>query len=136
MPALAYLQKRHTDRLGIIGVSLDFVPESHGHIGGHPAVEEQGQEHDAHGHDHDHDHSVSLKQLRQKVARTVETRGVNYTILLDEKNEVYGRLNGGELPTIVIVDAEGNVRRRFVGARSLPVFEAMITEASQPAPTD
>ncbi len=31
------------------------------------------------------------------------------------------------------MDAQGNVRRRFVGARSLPVFEAMIDEASQAA---
>lgn len=47
-------------------------------------------------------------------------------------NEVGGRFNGGELPTTVIVDAQGRVRRRFIGARSLPVFEAMITEASPP----
>jgi hypothetical protein len=31
----------------------------------------------------------------------------------------------GELPTTVIVDAQGNVRRRFIGARNLAVFEAM-----------
>jgi hypothetical protein len=34
----------------------------------------------------------------------------------------------------VIIDAEGYVRRRFVGARRLPVFEAMIAEASIPLP--
>ena len=33
----------------------------------------------------------------------------------------------------ILVDANGNVRRRFVGARSLPVFESMIAEASHPA---
>jgi len=129
MPALIALQKRHADRLAIIGVSLDFVPDSHGHIGGRPAVEEQGQKHDA----HDHDNSAALKQVRDKVARTAKARGINYTILLDENNEIAGRFNGGELPTTVIVDAEGNVRRRFVGARSLPVFEAMIAEAGQSA---
>jgi hypothetical protein len=32
------------------------------------------------------------------------------------------------------VDAEGNVRRRFIGARSLSVLEAMIVEASWPLP--
>jgi hypothetical protein len=63
--------------------------------------------------------SAALKKVRNKVARTVKARGINYTILLDEKNEVGGRFNGGELPTTVIVDANGNVRRRFVGARSL-----------------
>jgi thiol-disulfide isomerase/thioredoxin len=130
MPALIALQKRHGDQLAIIGVSLDFTPDSHGHIGGHAAVEEQNQgngEHDDHQRD-----QAALKKVRNKVIRTAKARGVNYTILLDEENEIGGRFNGGELPTTVIVDAQGNIRRRFVGARSLPVFEAMIAEASQP----
>ena len=129
MSALIALQKRHGDQLAIIGISLDFTPDSHGHIGGHAAVEEQKQT----GGDHDeHERNeAALKKVREKVIRTAKARGVNYTILLDEENEIGGRFNGGELPTTVIVDAQGNVRRRFIGARSLPVFEAMITEAGQ-----
>jgi len=34
------------------------------------------------------------------------------------------------------VERLGYVRRRFIGARSLPVFEAMIAEASQPLPSN
>ena len=131
IPELIALQKQHGNRLVIIGVSLDFVPDSHGHLGGHPAVEEQaqhGEESDAHERN-----SAALKKVREKVARTVKARGINYPILLDEENEIGGRFNGGELPTTVIVDANGNVRRRFIGARSLSVFEAMIAEARQPA---
>jgi thiol-disulfide isomerase/thioredoxin len=128
MPELIVLQKKQKDDLVIIGVSLDFVPDSHGHIGGHAAVEEQAQQTEP---EHKHD-SVSLAKIKEKVARTVKARGVNYTILLDEKNEIGGRFNGGELPTTVIIDAEGNVRRRFIGARSLPVFESMLAEAKQP----
>jgi thiol-disulfide isomerase/thioredoxin len=129
MPELIALQKQHADQLAIIGVSLDFVPDSHGHIGGHPAVEEQARHAEA---DPDERNSAALKKVRDKVARTVKARGINYTVLLDEKNEVGGRFNGGELPTTVTVDRNGNVRRRFVGARSLAVFEAMIAEAGQP----
>ncbi len=130
MPELIALQEKHKGRLAIIGVSLDFVPDSHGHLGGHAAVEERPHDHG----DHD-DHEATeaaLVRVREKVARTVKARGINYPILLDEKNEVGGRFNGGELPTTVILDAAGNVRRRFVGARSLAVFEAMIEEASRP----
>ncbi len=78
----------------------------------------------------DVDQAVRLLGLYQLkfVDRTVKARGVNYPILLDEHNEVGGRYNGGELPTTVIVDATGNIRRRFIGARSLPVFEAMLAE--------
>ncbi|MBI4327016.1 MAG: redoxin domain-containing protein [Chloroflexi bacterium] len=132
MPALVALQKKHGDQLVILGVSLDYVPDSHGHIGGHAAVEEQKLS------DGDHDDheatAAAFKRVREKVARTVKARGINYPILLDEKNKVGGRFNGGELPTTVIVDAQGTVRRRFIGARSLPVFEAMIAEASQSLP--
>lgn len=68
--------------------------------------------------------------MREKVVRTAKVRNVNYPVLLDEKNDVGGRYNGGELPTTVIVDAQGYVRQRFVGARNLAVFEAMIAEAA------
>ncbi|MCI0744005.1 MAG: TlpA family protein disulfide reductase [Verrucomicrobia subdivision 3 bacterium] len=130
MPELIALQKKHTDKLVILGVSLDYVPDSHGHIGGHAAVEDQ--KHSDGDHDDHEAAAAALKRVRGEIARTVKARGINYTILLDEKNEVGGRFNGGELPTTVIVDAQGWVRRRFIGARSLPVFEAMIAEASQP----
>ncbi len=132
MPALVALQKKHSDKLVILGVSLDYVPDSHGHIGGHAAVEEQ--KHNDGDHD-DHEATAdALKRVRAKVARTAQARNVNYPVLLDEKNDVGGRYNGGELPTTVIVDAQGNVRRRFIGARNLAVFEAMLAEASQALP--
>lgn len=109
MPELIALQKSHQDNLEIIGVSLDFVPDED-----NPAA------------------PSSPKIIRNKVAQTVALRGINYPVLLDEKNAVGGRFNGGELPTTVIVDAQGRIRRRFIGARTLPVFEAMIAEASKP----
>ncbi len=126
IPELIALQREHKDKLVIIGVSLDYVPDEEGHIGGDAAVEEQN-----HGGEHDNHEAIAaaLKRVFDKVARTVKARGINYPVLLDEHNEVGGRFNGGELPTTVIVDAQGNVRRRFIGARTLPVFEAMIAEA-------
>jgi len=130
MPALVALQKTHADTLVIIGVSLDYVPDEHGHVGGHPAVEEQERgDGDHEGHEST---ATARKRVREKVARTARARGINYQILLDERNDVGGRYNGGELPTTVLVDAQGNVRRRFVGARNLAVFEAMIAEAAKP----
>lgn len=132
MPALVALQKKHGDKLVIIGVSLDYVPDSHGHIGGHAAVEEQ--KHSDGEHDDHEATAAALKRVREKVARTAKARNINYPVLLDEKNDVGGRYNGGELPTTVLVDAQGNVRRRFVGARNMAVFEAMIAEAAMPFP--
>jgi hypothetical protein len=78
---------------------------SHGHIGEHAAVEEP-----KHGDGEHDDHeatAAALKRVREKVARTAKARNVNYPVLLDEPNEVGGRHNGGELPTTIIVDAQG-----------------------------
>jgi hypothetical protein len=72
--------------------------------------------------------------VREKVARVAQARGINYPVLLDPKNEAGGRYQGGELPTTVIVDAAGHVRRRFIGPRSLAVFEALLAEAARPVP--
>jgi len=133
IPALVALQRQYSDRVVILGVSLDYVPDSHGHIGGHAAVEEQ---HQSDGDHDDHEATgAALKRVREKVGRVARTRGINYAVLLDEHNDVGGRYNGGELPTTVLVDAQGFIRRRFIGPRSLPVFEAMIAEAMTPFPT-
>jgi thiol-disulfide isomerase/thioredoxin len=110
MPELIELQKRHHDQLVILGISLDSVPDED---------------------DVTHSAERPLDEIRKKVARMVAARQINYPVLLDEKGSVGARFNGGELPTTVIVDAAGNVRRRFVGARSLAVFEAMIADASR-----
>lgn len=130
MPALNALQNQNQADLIILGISLDYIPDSHGHIGGHAAVEDQARND---GHHDDHEPTeAALKRVRDKIVRTVKAREVTYPILLDEENEVGGQFNGGELPTTVIIDADGFVRRRFIGTRTLPVFESMIREAATP----
>jgi len=116
--------------LVILGISLDYVPDGLGHIGGHGS-EVSDRTHEGHenaGHDHEDHDTPSLTEIRAKVSRTAKKLGINYTVLMDDSNEVGGRFNGGELPTTVLVDPQGNVRRRFVGARALSVFEAMLAE--------
>lgn len=130
MPVLVELQKRFGDELVILGISLDYVPDSHGHIGGHAAVEDQ---HHSDGHHDDRESTAAArKRVRAKIERIAHSRGINYPVLLDVNNDAGGRYHGGELPTTVIVDTDGWVRRRFVGTRTLMVFEAMIAEAVQP----
>jgi thiol-disulfide isomerase/thioredoxin len=132
IPVLKALHEAHPEDLVVLGVSLDYVPDSHGHIGGHAAVEDQAHNHGH--HNDDEDAAAARLRVRKKIERTVNARGVTYPILLDERNDVGGRYNGGELPTTVIIDPQGNIRRRFIGARSLPVFEAMVREAAGIAP--
>lgn len=122
--SLVELRKRHGAELVILGISLDALTDEHGHSGGH--------EHEAHAGEAGNDeHAESSPEgLRQKVARFVKAHGINYPILLDEENLAGGRYNGGELPTTIVIDPLGNIRRRFIGARSLEAFEAMIADAA------
>jgi thiol-disulfide isomerase/thioredoxin len=123
VPDLIALQKKLGDQIVILGVALDGVPDQHGHV---PGEDESTTDH--------RDHSIA--NARAKVARAVKARGINYTVLWDPKSLLGGQFNGGELPTTVIIDAEGRVRRRFIGERNLAVLEAMVAEASRAAQHD
>lgn len=129
MPALVQLQRRHADRVAVVGISLDFVPDSHGHRGSHQTTGEAEGDHEEPSPHAAGEHE--FERIRQKVIRTVRAQGIDYPILLDEGNEAGARYNGGELPTTVIIDAQGRIRRRFIGGRRLEVFESMIEEAAR-----
>jgi len=119
IPELVALQKKLGNQVAIIGIALDGVPDEHDDVPGHD------------GDGKPDSNRTSLNAARAKVQRFVETHQINYPVLLDPNNSVGGQYNGGELPTTVIIDADGRVRRRFVGERSLGVFEAMIAEAQK-----
>jgi len=119
IPDLVALQNKMGDQVAILGIALDGVPDEHG--------DSPGED----DHQKSHANRVSAKAIRSKVERAVKAREINYPVLLDEKSSVGGQYNGGDLPTTVIIDSQGRVRRRFVGERSLEVFEAMIAEAQR-----
>ena len=73
VPELITLQREAGSGLAILGVSLDNVPDAHGHIGGHEARENTEDHHD--GQDQDR---PSLNEIREKVARAVQDNGVDY----------------------------------------------------------
>lgn len=132
-PALTALRRQQGDDLVVLGVSLDLVPDSHGHRDAHAGEGESdagGQDPPAHT-----EAAAARQRVRDKVRRFVQQRGINYPVLLDEHNVAGGRYQAGELPTTVVVDARSYVRRRWVGARSLRVFEALVAEAARPAST-
>lgn len=124
IPELSALQDKLGDQVAIIGVALDGVADEHGHIPGEESNDKPQKE------------SVRLQNIRARVERSVKLRGMNYRILLDPDSSVSGQYNGGELPTNVIFDKDGRVRRRFVGERNFGVFKAMIAEAGKPISSD
>jgi hypothetical protein len=104
------LENQHKGNLVVLGVSLDSLPDDDG----------------------DEVPTNSLDEIRGKIARVVESMNINYPVFLDVHNDAGGQYNGGELPTTVIVDANGNIRRRFIGARKLWTFDSMVVEAEKP----
>jgi thiol-disulfide isomerase/thioredoxin len=110
IPELVQLENEHKGDLVVLGVSLDSLPDDDG----------------------DQAPTNSLDEIKKKVARLVESKNINYPVFLDVHDDAGGQYNGGELPTTVIVDADGNIRRRFIGSRKLRTFDSMIVEAEKP----
>ena len=122
IPDLAALHREMGDRIAVLGVSLDGLPDEHHHARNSQAdAEEQSV-------------GKPLDQIRAKVLRAVKDHSITYAVLLDPTGSVGGRFNGGELPTTVVVDTTGRMRRRFVGERNLAVFKAMVNEAGKSLP--
>lgn len=117
IPDLVALQNKLGDQIAIVGIALDGVPDQEGE-------QEEGEP----GKNY-----RSLKTIHTKVERAVKAQKINYPVLLDPRGLAGGQYNGGELPTTVIFDATGHVRRRFVGERTLGVFEAMVAQARNSA---
>jgi peroxiredoxin len=110
IPELVQLENQHKGDLVVLGISLDSLPDDDG----------------------DQAPTISLDEIKGKIARMVESQNINYQVFLDVHDNAAGQYNGGELPTTVIVDADGNIRRRFIGSRKLQTFDSMVVEAQKP----
>ena len=117
IPDLIALQTKVGDKVAIVGVALDGLPDEDGE-------HDDGQSQKG---------GASAGAVRAKVERAVKARGINYPVWWDPRGGASSQFNGGELPTTVILDSEGRVRRRFIGERSLKVFEAMLAEVRGPS---
>lgn len=142
IPGLVELHAQATDRIEVVGISLDGQPDAHGH--GHAlksiraasdaAVDEDtlhAGEEPAHASNHSHrSHDSSevarLENIRKTVSRFARKHGMNYEILLDPHSELAGLFSGHELPTNVLIDSNGNVRRRWIGGRSIDTMRDLI----------
>lgn len=136
LPELVKLQERYGDDLVILGISLDGLPDQHELEHGHKESEH------AEGDNHDHNHGEPAEpahagtprdELVKLVGGFARQKGLNYRILLDPEGVSSLVYQGNELPVNVFIDADGKLRRRFVGPRSPEAFDAMIAElAGQP----
>jgi hypothetical protein len=116
MPVLNELQTKHANDLVILGISLDGVADEHGHLPGHEAFEEAPH---------------ARHSIQNDVLRAAASRHLQYRILLDPENKIGARFNDGELPTNVLIDSQRRFSRRFIGARKMEAFEAIVLATTQ-----
>jgi cytochrome oxidase Cu insertion factor (SCO1/SenC/PrrC family) len=127
LAALRQLQDQEAQRLTVLSVAFN------------PAVGPQdgcgGEEHSG-GHEHQHGHAHSPSNgadpaaTKSAVRNLVTRMGINHPVLVDATGLVVFRYNVQEVPAYALIDAQGNLRRRFTGSRELPVWTAMIRELS------
>jgi hypothetical protein len=122
VPALKALQQRNPE-LAVLGVCL-------------PAAPSCADEHEA-GHDpahHLHDESAGgeagTEHMRCFVQDAVTRLNPNYPMLVDKKGSIGQRFSIDDVPACVLIDAEGMIRRRFVGFRSELALAAMVKEVA------
>lgn len=127
LAALRQLQDQEAQRLTILSVAFDSAVGPQDGCGG----EEHSGGHE-HQHSHAHSPSAGVDSAATKSAiRDLVTRiGVNHPVLVDTTGAAVFRYNVQELPAFALIDAQGNLRRRFTGSRELPVWTAMIRELS------
>ncbi|MDA3941089.1 MAG: TlpA disulfide reductase family protein [Spirochaetia bacterium] len=72
------------------------------------------------------------KETREKIIDFVDENGYTFPVLIDDSKEISYQYGSGSIPTSWIIDAEGKVLARFVGAMEwdselmLEVFEELI----------
>jgi len=129
----ALLQHRGND-LAVLSIAIDpavWPEESCGdHGGGH------GDEHgDAHEPAQSHCHIARLELAGTRAAaRALAARsGVRHPVLVDTTAALAIRYAVNDLPAYVLLDAQGNLRRRVTGSRTEATFRAMVDEITPTA---
>ncbi len=126
---LMTLKAKFGNALTIFAVCLDNVPDSDGGVAGEDDEAIHQRKLDPHAPP-----PPSVGALRERLAQMVRDKSLSFPVILDENFSIGGMFNATTVPTTVIVDAEGHVRRRFTGRRRLPILEAMVAETSLSVP--
>lgn len=129
LPEVKELHRLVGDKVKIVGVSLDAIPDDHNHF--FDVVEVEGHEGHDHHHHHDHGHGhghheVDTKAIVKASSELVARYELGFDVLYDVTGEATTLTDGGEIPVGIVLDADGNLLRRFVGPRSSGALQAML----------
>jgi peroxiredoxin len=130
--SLQTIQARRPDRLAVFGICVPPAASC-------ADEDEHGHEHAHHHHDESAGGGSGAEHMRCFVQDAAARLKLNYPMLIDATGEVGLRFKVEDLPAYVLIDAEGMVRRRFVGIRTEAVLQEMVeavasSAATQPLP--
>lgn len=123
VPALNALQERDSEHLVILGICIPAAPscaDEHEH--GHG----ESGEHAHHNHSQNSDALQGADQFRAFARNAVERLKVSFPMLVDPTGNIGLRFKVEDRPTYVLIDAEGKIRRRFVGFRNRQALATII----------
>lgn len=123
-PALNALHGKG-DRLVVLGIGLPATASCC------TGEDESGPAH-AHHQDCPACPDLDTEPGRALAKQTALERKITFPMLVDPKGAVGRRFAVEDLPTYVLIDGQGTVRRRFVGNRTGAVLEAMVAELADP----
>jgi peroxiredoxin len=72
--------------------------------------------------------SVNVQESAAKVKKFVESKGINYTVLLDARGKTAGLYNVHGIPTNVLVDKRGNVRYNDNAMPDVSLIQSLLSE--------
>jgi peroxiredoxin len=124
-PFLSSVQERRADKLAVVGVCM---PSQTGcgdeHGSGSPGV----HTHENHERQAAGATASSAAHLIALSRDSAKRLNINFPLLLDPEGLVGMRFRAVEVPVYILLDSEGRLRRRLVGFRDEPVFEALVGE--------
>ena len=127
LPVLVQLQRSAREKVEVLGIYIDVKLRKEAR-----RCNCGNKEH------HDHDHAQEAAALldpvktRARLQPFVQEQRLNFPVLLDPAGTVIGRYSGEVPSTTLLIDSDGNVRRRFTEPRSLECLQVMVKELESP----
>lgn len=122
-PALNAINSSNAGNVAILGICVPPTPSC-------ADEHEPGKGHEHHNHHAESSPALNTAGARGLVHNTARKWQIEFPMLIDAEGELGLRFAVEELPTYVLIDSQGLIRRRFAGNRSKAVFEAMLEEVT------
>jgi len=105
LPTIEEVAKRHEKDLVVVGISIDCAPDDDGDLP-----------------------ELTPPQVTEKIGDLRRQYGLTYRIGLDMDGRAMNAFGGESIPTSILIDGDGWIRRRVVGQRSVEAWDAMIAD--------